>query len=266
VELQRRTRLRVGSRRQLLFKEVLIWLVLAGALMTTWHYGLLQEVWRSDGIGLSLGVTLVLAGTAGHGSWHVLRLSRTLHHMNDLEHYVQRHGYLAFLRGTGLPGPHPGFPDGPIAEYVRELRQIAEIGGRSGRFDQGPLLDALETDLRRGQELDRFVAALLLSLGLLGAGIAFILMLGPINGLVTSDGSAMTGVSALMSGGMAIALYTILAGLIGGVLLKLQCLVLDGAVRELIGRTIRLTEMFVLPALERSGRFELAGRLPQGAR
>jgi hypothetical protein len=266
VELQRRTRLRVGSRRLLLLKETLIWLVLAGALLIAWHYGLLHEVWRSDGTGLSLGVTLIFAGTAVHGSWHVLRLSRALHHMNDLEQYVQRHGHLAFLRGTELPGPHPGFPDGPLAEHMRDLRQKAEIGGRSGRLDQGPLLDALEADLRRGQEFGWLVADLLLLLGPLGAGIGFILMLGPISGLVTSDGSAMTGVSALMSGGMAVALYTILAGLIGGVLLKLQCLVLDGAVQEVIGRTIRLTEVFVLPALQRSGRLEMAGRLPEKAR
>jgi hypothetical protein len=82
--------------------------------------------------------------------------------------------------------------------------------------------------------------------------IGFILMLGPISGLDATDESAMQGALAAMSGGMAVALYTTLAGLVGGMLLKVQGFLLDGAVQELVGRTTRLTEVFVLPALERS--------------
>ena len=54
-----------------------------------------------------------------------------------------------------------------------------------------------------------------------------------------------------MSGGMAVALYTTLTGLIGGMLLKIQGFLLDGAVDELIRRTTRLTEVHVLPSIER---------------
>jgi biopolymer transport protein ExbB/TolQ len=82
--------------------------------------------------------------------------------------------------------------------------------------------------------------------------IGFILMLGPISGLDATDESEMQGALAAMSGGMAVALYTTLAGLVGGMLLKVQGLLLDGAVQELVGRTTRLTEVFVLPAIERS--------------
>jgi hypothetical protein len=53
-----------------------------------------------------------------------------------------------------------------------------------------------------------------------------------------------------MSDGMAIALYTTLCGLIGGMLLKIEGMLLDGAVDELVRRTTRLTEIHVLPALE----------------
>jgi hypothetical protein len=54
-----------------------------------------------------------------------------------------------------------------------------------------------------------------------------------------------------MSGGMAVALYTTLTGLIGGMLLKIQGFILDGAVDELVRRTTRLTEVHVLPRIER---------------
>jgi MotA/TolQ/ExbB proton channel family len=252
MRLERRARPRVDSRHLLLLKGFLIWMVVGVAVLAAWHYGLLQEVWRSDSTGLSLGITLVFAGAALRGSWHVLRLSRALNHINDVEFYIEQHGSLAFRRGTELPGPHPDFPDGCVAEHVRHLQKKAEISNGHGRLDQGLLLDAFEADLRQGQEFGWFVADLLLSLGLLGTVIGFILMLGPISGLDATDESAIKGALAAMSGGMAVALYTTLAGLVGGMLLKVQGFLLDGAVQELLGRTTRLTEVFVLPAIERT--------------
>jgi hypothetical protein len=145
-------------------------------------------------------------------------------------------------------------PDGCVTQHVKDLRKKAEISGGRGGLDQSLLLEAFEAELRRGQELGWFVADLLLSLGLLGTVIGFILMLGPISGLDSADENAIKGALAAMSGGMAVALYTTLAGLVGGMLLKVQGFLLDGAVQELVGRTIRLTEVSVLPAIERGRR------------
>ena len=124
------------------------------------------------------------------------------------------------------------------------MRRI-EIGG-GGRLEHGPLLDALEADLRRGHEFGSLVADLLLLLGLFGIVLAFILMVG------LTEENAIQGQLAAMSDTMRVALYIGLAGLVGGALLKMQCFVLERAVRELVGRTIRLTEAFVLPAIQRS--------------
>jgi hypothetical protein len=76
-------------------------------------------------------------------------------------------------------------------------------------------------------------------------------MLGPIGDLDTSDHGAIRTALAAMSGGMAVALYTTLTGLIGGMLLKIQGFLLDGAVQELVRRTTQLTEIYVLPGIER---------------
>jgi hypothetical protein len=252
MRLERRARPRVDSRHLLLLKGFLVWTVVGVAGLAAWHYGLLQEVWRADSTGLALGITLVFAGTAVRGSWHVLRLSRALNHLSEVEHYVERHGSPASRQGTEPVGPRPDLPDGCVAEHVRHLRKKAEIGNGRGRLDQRLLLEAFEADLRRGQEVGWFVADLLLSLGLLGTVIGFILMLGPISGLDTTDESAIKGALAAMSGGMAVALYTTLTGLVGGMLLKVQGFLLDGAVQELVGRTTRLTEVLVLPAIERN--------------
>ena len=249
MRLERRARLRMDSTHLLLLKGFLIWTMVAVATAAAWRYGLLQEVWQADSTGLAIGITAVFAGTALRGSWHIFRLSRELNHLGEVEAYVERHGSLACRRGAELPGRHPDFPDGCVAAHVRHLRKKAEIGNGCGQLDQRLLLDAFEADLRRGQEFGWFVADLLLSLGLLGTVIGFILMLGPISGLDTTDESAIKGALAAMSGGMAVALYTTLTGLVGGMLLKVQGFLLDGAVQEMVGRTTRLTEIY-LPTIE----------------
>ena len=254
MRLEQRGRVPLDSRHLLLLKGLLVWMVVGVVVLAASHYGLLQEVWRTDTTGLSLGITLVFAGAAARGSWHLIRLSRALNHISEVEQFLERNGFPALCRGSELAGPHHDFPDGCVTQHVKDLRKKAEIGGGRGGLDQSLLLEAFEAELRRGQELGWFVADLLLSLGLLGTVIGFILMLGPISGLDSADENAIKGALAAMSGGMAVALYTTLAGLVGGMLLKVQGFLLDGAVQELVGRTIRLTEVSVLPAIERGRR------------
>jgi hypothetical protein len=54
-----------------------------------------------------------------------------------------------------------------------------------------------------------------------------------------------------MSDGMAVAMYTTLAGLVGSILLKMQYYMLDSATSAVFSRAVRLTETCVVPALER---------------
>ena len=81
-----------------------------------------------------------------------------------------------------------------------------------------------------------FVADLLLKLGLTGTVIGFILMLLPIGEIDQFDPSLMQQLLAAMSGGMAVALYTTLAGLVTSTLLKLQYYLLDSALANLVNR------------------------------
>jgi len=55
----------------------------------------------------------------------------------------------------------------------------------------------------------------------------------------------------VMSGGMAVAMYTTLAGLVGSILVKVQYYILDNASAYLFDVTTDLTEVFVVSALER---------------
>jgi hypothetical protein len=230
----------VSSEQVLLLKGLLLLGVVALAFMAAWRYGLLHRVWREDATGISVGITLVfLVGTA-HGSACLMRLARALNHLAA----VQR-----AIAGDDR-NPRAPLPDGCVSRYIRDLHTKANLSrGRS--IDHGVLLDSFEAELKQSHLFGWFISDLLLSLGLLGTVIALIVMLGPVSGLDAGDQSATNGALAAMSGGMAVALYATLAGLIGGMLLKIQGFLLDGAVDELVRRTTRLTEVHVLPTMQR---------------
>ena len=102
--------------------------------------------------------------------------------------------------------------------------------------DRQQLLDTIGDELTNTHAAGHFVADLLLKLGLTGTVIGFILMLLPIGEIEQFDPSLMQQLLAAMSGGMAVALYTTLAGLVTSTLLKLQYYLLDSALANLINR------------------------------
>jgi len=245
MRLKGRAPVRVDSEHLLLLKELLLLAVIGFAFLVAWHYGLLHRVWTDDSTGLAVAITLAFLAAAAHGCAHVLRLSRALNHLAEIERLLTAPD----LAPPPLT-PDQAWPAGCVSQYICNLHVKARLGGMRP-IHQGLLLETFEAELRHGHEFGWFVADLLLSLGLLGTVIGFIVMLGPISGLEAGDHGAIKAALSAMSGGMAVALYTTLAGLIGGMLLKIQGFVLDRGVDELIRRTTKLTEVYVLPAIDR---------------
>jgi biopolymer transport protein ExbB/TolQ len=89
-----------------------------------------------------------------------------------------------------------------------------------------------------------------MKLGLLGTIVGFIMMLAPIAGLDTDSKEAVRSSMSLMSGGMAVAMYTTLVGLIGSIMIKVQYHFLDGATSRIFSFAVDLTEVHVISALE----------------
>lgn len=247
----------LDSEHVLLLKGLLLLAVVAFAFLGAWHYGLVQLVWSRDPTGISIGITVTFVLAAAHGARHLFRLSRMLNHVDEVEGFIRTHTAAAYRRGAEGKGPVGGFPEGCITNHTRNLLDKSRLGGPRP-VDQRLLLESFETDLRRGYHFGWFIADMLLSLGLLGTVIGFILMLGPISALDTADQGAVKAALASMSGGMAVALYTTLTGLVGGILLKILGLLLDGAVDELVRRATHLTEVHIIPAIEREPRHAAA--------
>ena len=78
------------------------------------------------------------------------------------------------------------------------------------------------------------IVDILLKLGLTGTVIGFILMLLPIGEIKDFDPQIIQQLLSKMSGGMAVALYTTLTGLVTSILLKLQYFLLDTSLTRIL--------------------------------
>ena len=106
------------------------------------------------------------------------------------------------------------------------LRTLADAGTRQ--------YEAFADRLQNRHVVGHFIADALLKLGLLGTIIGFILMLLPVAQIEDFDTNLVQQLMVQMSAGMAVALYTTLAGLVTSTLLKLQYLLADNALSELL--------------------------------
>jgi hypothetical protein len=228
---------------------LLRWLIFTGATIFAaillWRYGLIRLMIVSDRTYLSSLIALIYVGASLHCLWRTIVVSREGDAGRRVAARIESGGADAAL------DPSVALPPGLIAEHIRDLAMKARTQGR-GRLDQTLLLRSLADRLRGSNGFGAFASDTVIKLGLLGTIIGFIIMLAPIAGLDASDKSMMKSSMGLMSDGMAVAMYTTLAGLVGSILLKIQYYMLDNATAKVFSRAVTLTETRVVPALERA--------------
>ena len=134
------------------------------------------------------------------------------------------------------------FGDGKVGDRAAAdagaglVGQLVASRGAAGGGGSAALLAAFADELANRHALGHFISDALLKLGLLGTVVGFILMLMPIGEITEFDPGLMRQLLTEMSGGMAVALYTTLAGLVTSTLLKLQYHILDASAAELATR------------------------------
>jgi MotA/TolQ/ExbB proton channel family len=228
---------------------LLPWLIFTGAslfaFVLLWYFGLIARMVDSDHTYISSIIGLLYLATSLHCLWRVLVVSR--------EGEAALRTAEAVARGDGklLNTWHvDSLPRGLVAIHIKDLITKATLQG-GARLDQTLLLRVLAGRLRGSNQFGAFASDTLLKLGLLGTIIGFIIMLAPIAGLDTENHEAIRSSMSLMSDGMAVAMYTTLVGLAGSILIKVQYHLLDNATTTIFAFAVDLTEVHVVPILER---------------
>lgn len=232
---------------------LLHWMIFTGlcafAGVLLWQYGLIRLMVASDRTYISSIICVLYLASSLHCLWRTLAIAK--------EADAGRNAALILAKNTiasattdATSSWRDTLPPGLVSDHIRNLVVKAETQ-RSGRVDQTLLLRSLADRLRGSNGFGAFASDTLMKLGLLGTIIGFIVMLAPIAGLDASDRAMMKSSMGLMSDGMAIAMYTTLAGLVGSILLKVQYYMLDAATARVFSQAVTLTETRVVPALER---------------
>src|SRR3954466_3391125 len=219
----------------------------AGVLL--WEYGLLQLMLASDRTYISAIITLLYIASSLHCLWRTIAISREGDAGRDAARILIKPDMVASIAVSS--SQQVALPPGLITDHIRNLVIKAETQG-SGKLDQMLLLRSLADSLRGSSGFGGFASDTLLKLGLLGTIVGFIIMLAPIAGLDVGDKLAMKSSMGLMSDGMAVAMYTTLAGLVGSILVRIQYYMLDTATQRVFSGAVMLTETRFTPLLERA--------------
>jgi hypothetical protein len=227
---------------------LLYWLIFTGvtvfAATLLWRYGLFRLMFASDRTYICTAIVVLYVGASLHCLWRTIVISR--------EGDAGRRAASQVVGGHNLTEERlDRLPAGLVSDHIRDLALKARTQG-GGKLDQTLLLRSLADKLRGSNGFGAFASDTLMKLGLLGTVIGFIIMLAPIAGLDASDHALMKSSMGLMSDGMAVAMYTTLAGLVGSILLKFQYYMLDAATAKVFSGAVALTETRVVPELERA--------------
>ncbi len=195
---------------------ILTGLVLFGFYLAA-DRGLVSLALNSDRSYISWVILAVYALASCHWLWSSLQLTRERQRFSDLEE-ARLQGHLTISVEGGLLG-----------EFFTRLDAKSDNNADA-------LVNAFGDDLANRHAIGHFVSDVLLKLGLLGTVVGFILMLLPVGEIEDFDPSMMQQLLSAMSGGMAVALYTTIAGLVTSTLLKLQYHVVDTSAADLVTR------------------------------
>jgi len=214
-----------------LFLRAFIVLTLIGfAFFIAIERGLVQLALDSDKSYISYVILAIYLAASAHWLYLTRMLSVERARFAEMEAALAAGASLAEVRSrTG----------GPLGDFLGNLQR------KRSSVDAGVLVTAFGDEIANRHALGYFTSDMLLRLGLLGTIVGFIFMLLPIADMDGFDASMMQQLLRSMSGGMAVALYTTLAGLVTSTLLKLQYHLVDASAASLVTRLTIVVDTYL---------------------
>ena len=183
----------------LLQKSIVLFTIIVFAFYLLFDLGLLNLIFESDKSKISILILFIYTAA-------------TIHWL-----------FLAWR----LDGEQKG--DGNVSDFINVSNSKTEL-------ERQNLLSILGDELSNRHALGHMTSDILLKLGLTGTVVGFILMLLPIGDMKDFDPQKIQPLLSSMSGGMAVALYTTLSGLVTSTILKFQYFLLDASLSKLINQ------------------------------
>ena len=242
-----------ATRHRLLLQWLILVGVMAFVLFVVWHQGLIELLLGYDRSRISLAILIIFALASGHAAVQVYHLSNELDASGAIVNLLRSMPDAKLRLGddeTATLDDRP-LPDCLLTQHIcHALQQYrARPPGPETTGEQSMLLSALERRIKGRHSIGWLIADLMFKLGLLGTVIGFILMLGAVTDISDFDVGTMQVMLRDMSGGMRVALFTTLSGLIGGILLGMQYHLVDRGADELLATITEVSEVYVMPRI-----------------
>jgi MotA/TolQ/ExbB proton channel family len=233
-----------GPGRDGAYDAVLKW-VLMVALITvgavvSYDYGLLTYLYTADRSKITVLITVLFLAFSAHCLWILVELSREYRRALQVKADLSTALRLPKLKNGG------GLVDRYITDVIRSREHPSEVEGNAHL-----LMMSLSASFRRRTKIGSYGTDLLYKLGMLGTMVGFVMMLNSMGDLSNFDVETLRGALQKMIAGMAVSLLTTIAGLIGGILLRLEYNIADALVTDISQTTVSLTEVSLLPLLAR---------------
>lgn len=137
-----------------------------------------------------------------------------------------------------------------LTKHIKNLIIKARASG-TVRINQITLLEEFNDSLHEKSAIGWMVSQKIVNLGLLGTAIGFAVALSALFGITSFDFAAMKTILADVAIGMSIALYTTITALATSIPLEIKSHFIERGSNTLTSLVIKVTEVYVLPILER---------------
>ncbi len=217
-------------------------LITIGAIVS-YDYGLLTYLFAADRSRITVLIAVLFVAFSGHCLWILIELSREYRRAMTWKAELAKSRKVPDLPLGG------GMVDSFVADVIRSREHPSEVEGNAHL-----LMMSLGASFRRRTRVGTYGADLLYKLGMLGTMVGFVMMLNSMGDLANFDVETLRGALQKMIAGMAVSLLTTIAGLIGGILLRIEYNIADALVTDISQTTISFTEVSLLPLLARGER------------
>ena len=238
------------------YNQLLKWLLINSlfifCLIGFYYFGLIQSMLSSDKSYISFVILIVYFITSLHALIKIFNISSEIRNIFIVKDKIETNEKsiitIEDLKGLFLINDNKKNYKYFYQEYISNIITKTQKTDNKN-FDQQILLQLFADKLNKQLKIGLLVSDMMLKLGLLGTIVGFILMLAPISNIDAYDVSTLKTALSSMSGGMAIALFTTLAGLVGGILLRTQYYLLDEANEELFSTIAQISETKIIPII-----------------
>ena len=233
------------------YDALLRWVLYAALMCLSavilWDYGLLQYLFSADTSRISVVIAALFLAFAIHSLWITLWMSREYRHaLKAFETLAQTTGPLHLDNGLIAQLSGKITPDGLVSDFFHTVtKSLVDADS-----DRQLLLQSFGASLRRRTKVGIYGTDLLYKLGMLGTMIGFVMMLNSMGDMKNFDVETLRAALQRMIGGMAVSLLTTIAGLVGGILLRILYNQAEALMTDILQTMVQITETTLVPRLK----------------